>query len=262
MKTHASTETTLLVGVTALALVLCTMMGPLRVSASDSSASRSDPNLGSTEFLKAFMSLSGERKQPRIVEGQFSEPSECWNAVMRDLLQATDEQWQQIEPRLNELEAVRQRTLSAVGVWVASASSHSASSGGGSSGPPENQQGRPNDPGRTGRGSYSARARSGHAGSAGSGAPPRQQPQSTSGRPRPSARGKSGPLTEGMQLCRGLLDLIESRTARDEQVREKMAQLTAYRQQAKKEIQTARETLRQVVTRRQEAMLILMGYLD
>ena len=56
--------------------------------------------------------------------------------------------------------------------------------------------------------------------------------------------------------------MVEDKTARAEQIREKMAQLTAYRQQARKEIQAAQDALRQVVTRRQEAMLILLGYLD
>ena len=65
-----------------------------------------------------------------------------------------------------------------------------------------------------------------------------------------------------MRRCRELLDMVESKTVRDEEIREKMAQLTAYRQQAKKVIPAAQEALRRVVTRRQEAMLILMGYLD
>lgn len=181
---------------------------------------------------------------------------------MRDLLRATDEQWQQIEPRLNELEAVRQRTLSAVGVFVVGACSYSANSAGGSSGPPENRKRGPNDPRRTGRGAYRAQGRAGHAGSTGSSVPSRQQPQSRSGRRRPPARGKSKPLTEGMRRCKELLDMVEDKTVSPKRVREKMAQLTAYRQQTKKEIQAAQEALRQVVTRRQEAMLILMGYLD
>ncbi|UCD49168.1 MAG: hypothetical protein JSW27_16745 [Phycisphaerales bacterium] len=196
--------------------------------------------------------MSGERKRPHIVEGQFRDPSECVTAVMRDLLQATDEQWQQIEPRFNELEAIRQRTLSAVGVFVVGASSYSASSGGGSSGPPGNPQRGTNDPRRSGRGSYRAQGRASHAGSTGSNGPSM----------RPPARGKSEPLTEGMRRCRELLGMAEDRTVSPGQIREKMAQLTAYRQQAKKEIQAAQEALRQVVTRRQEAMLILMGYLD
>ena len=253
MKTHVSIGAPILVGVAALALVLCAMTGLLRASASDSAAPRSDPNLGSTEFLKAVLSLSGERKQPRIVEGQFSDPNECRNAVMRDLLQATDEQWQQIEPRLNELEAVRQRTVSAVGVWVARASSYSANSGGRSSGPPEERTRGPNAPRRTGRGAYRAQGQAGHAGSTGSSAPARR---------RAPARGKSKPLTEGMRRCRELLEIVEGKTARNEPIRAKMAQLTAFRQQAKGEIKAAQEALRQVVTRRQEAMLILMGYLE
>jgi len=41
-----------------------------------------------------------------------------------------------------------------------------------------------------------------------------------------------------------------------------MAQLAAYRRKAAEEVKQAKEALRQVVTRRQEAALILMGYLD
>lgn len=262
MKTHVSMATTLLVGVTALALVLCTVTGLPRASASDSSAPQSDPNRGSTEFLEALRSLSGERRQPNIVEGPFSDPNECWNAVIRDLLQATDEQWQQIEPRLNALEAVRQRTVSAVGVWVARVSSYSANSGGGSSGPPENRKSSPRTPRRTRRGAHRARGRSGYGGSARPSGPRKRPPQAISGRRLPPTHDKSKPLTEGGRLCTELLDMVEHRSTRDEQIRAKMAQLTAFRRQAKQEIKAAQEALRQVVTRRQEATLILMGYLD
>ncbi len=47
-----------------------------------------------------------------------------------------------------------------------------------------------------------------------------------------------------------------------EEIREKMAQLAAYRRRADEDIAQAKQALRQVVNRRQEAMLILMGYLD
>jgi hypothetical protein len=56
--------------------------------------------------------------------------------------------------------------------------------------------------------------------------------------------------------------MIAARSTRPEQLRAKMAQLTACRKLADEEIRAAREALRQVVTRRQEAMLILMGHLD
>jgi hypothetical protein len=56
--------------------------------------------------------------------------------------------------------------------------------------------------------------------------------------------------------------MIASRSIRPEQFEAKMVQLTAFRKQADEDIRAAREALREVVTRRQEAMLILMGHLD
>ena len=81
MKTHVPIETTVLMRVTALVLVLGNLTGVPPASASASS----DPNRGPSEHLNALLALRGERRRPHIVEGQFGEPSECFNAVVRDL---------------------------------------------------------------------------------------------------------------------------------------------------------------------------------
>jgi len=266
MKTHVSVETTVLIGLTALALVLCTMTGLPPVSAFASSVPHSDPNRSGRRHLEALLALRGERKPWRPLEGQFTELSECSNAVLRDLLQATDEQWQQIEPRFQELEAVRRRTRSTVGVFMVSVVAGSATSGGSSVTPRSSRPSHYQDVrhGRRGRRDDRHTARRGRRPtSAQRPAPrPKAESQTRSGWWRPSQNRKGGPPTEGERLGEELIDLIESKTARLEQIREKMAQLAAYRQQAEKEVKAAQEALRQVVTRRQEAMLILIGHLD
>jgi hypothetical protein len=262
MRMHVSIETAVLTGVTALALVLCSLTGLPEVAATTRSASPLDPTADIREDVERLMALFGEHKPWRTLEGQFSEPSDCSKAVLRDLLEAPDEQWQQIKPRFQELEAIRRRTHSTVRAFMVSGIFHSAAFGSGSSGPPTNQQGGQNDPRRTRRSHSSTRARTRRAAPPQPNVPSSEQPQPMSGWWRPSQHGKQGRLTEGERLCEELLDMVEDKTASPETIRAKMAQLTAYRQQAKTEMQAAQEALRQVVTRRQEAMLILMGHLD
>lgn len=260
MKTHVSIETTVLIAVTVLALVLCSLTGVPPVSASASS----DPNRGPSEHLKAILALHGERKPWQPFEGQFSEPRECSNAVLRHLVQASDEQWQQIEPKFRELEAVRQRTQSTIDVFMVSSAGATGGHtyGGGSGGAARNPQSDYRDARRVRRDYRNTTRRRRRPAPQRPAPRPPVESQTRSGWWRPSQNRKGGPPTEGERLAEQLLDLIESKTSRDERIRKKMAQLTAFRQQAEGEIKAAQEALRQVVTRRQEAMLILMGHLD
>jgi hypothetical protein len=94
-----------------------------------------------------------------------------------------------------------------------------------------------------------------------SGLPQARVPPFPDGCDRPQRRA-GGQITEGERLCEELLDLIDRADATSEEIRQRMAQLAAYRRKAAEEVKQAQEALRQVVTRRQEAMLILMGHLD
>lgn len=215
-----------------------------------------DPNMMRNPLLRAFLA---DREPREKIEGQFSRPEDCRNAVMRELLGATDEQWQQIEPKFSELEAVRERTRAVVGSWVAGAS-FGGGSGSSYRGSRNGASGGYNDSRRLRRNAVAPPRRRV--------APPRpaQPPAganySSLGPWRPSQGPPSAKVTPGERLCGELLDLIDRADTTSEEIREKMAQLAAYRRKADEEIKQAQEALRQVVTRRQEAMLILMGYLD
>jgi len=215
-----------------------------------------DPNMIGNPLLRAFLT---DREPRERIEGQFSHPEDCRNAVMRELLGATAEQWQQIEPKFSELEAVRERTRAVVGSWVAGAS-FGGGSGGSYRGSGDGAGGGYNDSRRGRRNDRSAPRRR---------AVPPRPPQSSAGANssslgpwRPSQGPPSAKVTGGERLCGELLDLIDRANATSEEIREKMAQLAAYRRKAAEEIKQAQEALRQVLTRRQEAALILMGYLD
>ncbi len=226
------------------------------ISAATTSQDTFDPNRMGNPLLHAFL---GDREPREKIEGQFSNWRECQSAVIRELLGATDEQWQQIEPKFNELEAIRERTRSSVGSWVTGGS---FGGGGGSS-----YRGARNEV-RSGYNDSRRLRRSAVAPPRRRVAPPRPTPptaganHSSLGPWRPSQGPPSAKVTPGERLCGELLDVIDCADATSEAIREKMAQLAAYRQQADEDIQRAQEALRQVVDRRQEAMLILMGHLD
>ncbi|HNY79861.1 MAG: hypothetical protein RBS72_19215 [Sedimentisphaerales bacterium] len=213
-----------------------------------------DPNAAHSPTLPG---VSGDRVEWKTLEGQCNSVEECQEAVIRELAGATEEQWQQIGPKFRELEAVKRRTHSSIGVFAA------GGAGGGAGGGHAGVSGgaRDADGSRRMRRSYqdSGRRR----------AAPRQSVQpsagtspSVSGWLRPSQRRAGGQITEGERLCEELLDLIDRADASSEEIRQRMAQLAAYRRKAAEEVKQAKEALRQVVTRRQEAALILMGYLD
>ncbi len=221
------------------------------VLAGTASPESADPNAVDGPMLPG---VSGDRVEWKTLEGQCSSVEECQEAVIRELVGATEEQWRQIGPKLCELEAIQRRTHSSIGVFAAGG----AASGGGAGG---SYRGRNEGSPRRMRPSYQDTGRRRAA--------PRQSVRpsagtspSISGWLRPSQRRAGGQITEGERLCEELLDLIDRADATSEEIRQRMAQLAAYRRKAAEEVKQAQEALRQVVTRRQEAMLILMGHLD
>jgi hypothetical protein len=79
---------------------------------------------------------------------------------------------------------------------------------------------------------------------------------------RPSDDKGPDDLTEGDKICEGLLDAIEAEESDPEAVREHIERLRQAREQAKRDLAETRRQLREVVDPKQEARLILMGYLD
>ena len=81
---------------------------------------------------------------------------------------------------------------------------------------------------------------------------------------RPGGRGMgmNRELTEVEKIQEELQTLLENTTATPEQVKQQVTKLRAAREKAKQELAKAQQDLRQVLTVRQEAQLILMGMLD
>lgn len=78
----------------------------------------------------------------------------------------------------------------------------------------------------------------------------------------PPQGGPGGPMiSDGAEsdALQAVLDKTESKT---EEIQTKLTELRVARKKAEAELQTAREALRKVLTLRQEAQLVLMGYLD
>ena len=79
---------------------------------------------------------------------------------------------------------------------------------------------------------------------------------------RPSQHKGFENLNEGEKICEELFRLLEDRNSELEEIRQKMEALRKFRQEAKKELAIAQQELRELVTQRQEATLVMMQLLD
>ncbi|MHC4494289.1 MAG: hypothetical protein ACYSYM_00535, partial [Planctomycetota bacterium] len=166
---------------------------------------------------------------------------------------ATEEQWKAIKPKLNKVRKLKDRAdvsirLMSVGVGgmsgVIGGSSVSVKKG-------------------VGRGSMSG------SGFGVSGGELVQKQGSTDGSTslswawrRPSKHRGFENLNEGEKICEELFRLLEDRNSELEEIRQKIEALQKFRQETKKELAIAQKELRQLVTPRQEAALVMMQLLD
>jgi len=75
---------------------------------------------------------------------------------------------------------------------------------------------------------------------------------------KPSDRKAPGKLTKGERTCEELLELIEDKNSRPEEIEQKMEALRKIRLEAKKQLPKAQQELLEVLTYSQEATLIMM----
>jgi len=68
--------------------------------------------------------------------------------------------------------------------------------------------------------------------------------------------------TEGERICEELQLLLQVPDARPDDIRQKLDALRKAREKARKQLVKAQQELRKVLTFRQEATLVLMGWLD
>jgi len=78
----------------------------------------------------------------------------------------------------------------------------------------------------------------------------------------PMGAGSEQPKTEVDKASSELRELLRNDSAAADQIKVKLAALRAAKQKAAQELVTARQSLRQLMTLRQEALLVLNGLLD
>jgi hypothetical protein len=92
---------------------------------------------------------------------------------------------------------------------------------------------------------------------------PRRQRVHDLARPRPPVGGKGGrPKTEVEQRSRELSELLRDEKAEVSQIKARLTALRAAKERTVQELIKARQSLRQILTLRQEAMLVLNGLLE
>ena len=160
-------------------------------------------------------------------------------------LDVTEAQWRKIKPHLLKVRRLQDESRVGIGIFAG------GGGGGGSSSNRSAQGGRPT-PGGAWGGSFSTGGqpqeslRSGKLG----------ENEVTWGWARPR-----GPLNEGQKTAVALLDLIESDQPDPKALERKVAALLQIRAEAQEALQSAKAELRAVLNERQQAILVLMGYL-
>lgn len=206
---------------------------------------------------KELKQLGQQRQLERQIKKQI-DPANIEDESMKEALEVTDQQWKVIKPKLEKVRELRSRAstsirmvFSAVGLGVSKGFGGGGygfgggggfgggSIAGGSSGQSTAMTVKDSNPGvNVSPGQYGWQWL------------------------RPSERKGSGELTEGEKICEELLELLEDKDANEQDIRQKMEALRKFRQEAKKELAIARQELREVVTFRQEATLVMMRLLD
>lgn len=175
------------------------------------------------------------------------------NELIRQTLRLTDEQWKVIEPKINRVYFLKDQSGINIGIGGGGA-------GYGGTGPssPGTSSADSTVPSTGNRSStwktQSSSGGRGAGGSAGGGSA-----QSWSG---PLWRLADRELTEGEKACEELLALLEDKNSRQEDVEPKAEALRRAKQNAARELAKARQELREVLTFRQQARLVLAGLLD
>jgi hypothetical protein len=177
------------------------------------------------------------------------------NKAIRQMLNATDEQWQRIKPQLDRIKQLETE---------ARVSAEPGSSGGTGTG--NSQSGSFSGPGFggswgsggggsvSGGGNWAGGGGGGGMGSFGQSETPSQSPTSGS---KDSAQSD-----EGRVLCNQLLRDLQTPGTPPQDIAQRVAALRRIRTEAQAELALARTRLRTLITPAQEPALVVMGYLD
>lgn len=213
--------------------------------------------------------------ETRVTAGKRSDES------IKQALGATEDQWKVIEPKFKKVRSTMREARvsiapmsftaagsagSARGVGIAGGSTGgSAGAGGGSWGGAGGSSGAGGSAGGFGISSAGGRSR------AGSGQMSSKETYSEETRSwnqsgwkwlKPSESKSPSEMTEGEKACEELLELLQNKDSNPAAIGQKLDALRNIREKAGKQLIKAQQELRKVLTDRQEATLVLMGWLD
>ncbi len=183
-------------------------------------------------FGPDFTRLRDLRPEQKIREMQrMAEQQE--EQAMKQALGVNDQQWKVIKPKLDKVKACRERSTVSIGPpfssnFVSTSSQQGDGFGGG------------------------FQFQFGGGGGGSNMTPPDSSLQSQSSRPE----------TQGERICRELNALLDNFNSPPEAIRLKTLELQQARANARKQLAQAQKELREVLTLRQQARLVLMGILD
>ncbi|MFC1634018.1 hypothetical protein ACFL5Z_04190 [Planctomycetota bacterium] len=216
------------------------------------SASRRLENMNRKQKQQALERHKQQLEQLKKQRGFSTSEKESMEQVLR----ATEEQWKAIKPKLNKVRKLKGRADVSIRLMSSSVGGMSGVIGGSSVGVKKG----------VGRGSMSGLGSNVELGEGET----VQKQGSTDGSTsrsfwrwsRPSRHRGFENLNEGEKICEELFRLLEDRNSELEEIRQKMEALQKFRQETKKELAIAQKELRQLVTPRQEAALVMMQLLD
>ena len=214
---------------------------------------------------------------------------ESRNQFLKQILEVTEEQWKDIEPKINRIYFFRNQSSISMGFGGAFGG-YSGASGGGSGGSVT----RGGMGGYGSGGGYKAGASIGSSGGSvtrggmggyGSGVGYMVGGRSAGGSMGGYGGGMSGfgssgsggsvqswagptwrladrPLTEGEKACEELSELLQDKNSDPEKIEQKMVALRQAREKAGNQLAKARQELREILNSRQEAKLVLLEVLD
>ncbi len=180
------------------------------------------------------------------------------NEFIKHTLALTEEQWKVIEPKINKVYFLADQA----GIKIEFSGGGGGFGAGAGSGTSVNPAGGATSTGtgtngwQTVQSSTSSSTVSGGGGGGGAGSGVGQ------GWSGPLWRLADRELTEGEKTCEELLLLLEDKNSKQADVDQKVDVLRRARENAAKELTKARQELREVLTVRQQARLVLMGVLD
>ncbi|MBN2183599.1 MAG: hypothetical protein JW715_16945 [Sedimentisphaerales bacterium] len=169
--------------------------------------------------------------EQRIMEMQ-RKAREQEEQAMKQALGVNEAQWKTIKPKIEKVKTCRERASVSTGLPLSSTfvSSTSSPQGGGGFG-----------------GGFQFQ----------SGGSSNLMPVQSSFQNQPSQR-----ETQGERICRELNELLDNPNSSPEAIRQKMLELQQARANAKRQLAQAQKELREVLTLRQQARLVLIGLLD